>query len=143
MIILFDGVCNLCNRFVQFVLKHDKQNLFRFASLQSSYGESLQAHFGATDILPDSIILFDGEKIYTASTAILKILKELNSFWSLAYACIVIPRPIRDIVYKSIAKTRYRIFGKRDSCMIPKKNVQNRFIDSEAFYLFSQREQAA
>ena len=127
-ILLFDGVCNLCNSSVQFVIKRDPKSKFRFAALQSEEGKQLLEYYNlpVEDIF--SVILIEGEKVYTRSTAALRMLKHLGGGWSLFYFFIIIPRPIRDIVYKFIARNRYKWFGQKDSCMIPTPELQNRFL---------------
>ncbi len=127
-IILFDGVCNLCNGFVRFVIKHDKKNVFKFVSLQSDFTQQLLQKNNLNTAELKSIILFQNEKLFTRSTAALKIFKELNSGWKLIYAFIIIPKFIRDAVYNIIAKNRYRWFGKTDSCMIPTDELQEKFL---------------
>ncbi|HYE55611.1 MAG TPA: thiol-disulfide oxidoreductase DCC family protein [Chitinophagaceae bacterium] len=127
-VIFFDGVCNLCNRSVQFVIKHDKQAKFRFASLQSNAGQELlkQYHLPQTDF--NSFILYDNGKIYTRSAAALLVAKELNG-WKWLAAFRIVPRFIRDAVYNVIARNRYRWFGKKDECMIPTPDLKARFLE--------------
>lgn len=128
-IILFDGVCNLCNSSVQFVLKRDKQGLFRFASLQSDAGRIfLERHGLPTDDF-NSFILVEGEKVYSRSTAALKVTSRLDGGWKLLGIFWVVPSFIRDIVYDFIAKNRYRFFGKREHCMLPRPEWKDRFLD--------------
>ncbi len=128
-ILLFDGVCNLCNSTVQFVLKHDKKAYFKFASLQSVYGQAFlkKHHLPTTNF--NTFILIEGNSHTTKSTAILKVFRQLSGLWPVLYIFIILPKIIRDPVYNLIAKNRYRIFGKKDSCMIPNKNVLSRFIN--------------
>lgn len=127
-IILFDGICNLCNSSVQFVLRHDKNKKFNFASLQSDAALKLLLQFNVKNSKLDSIVLIEGNKIYDKSTAALKIAKELHGFWSIFYVFILIPKPIRDFVYDFIAKNRYRWFGKKDSCLMSLNGVEDRFL---------------
>jgi predicted DCC family thiol-disulfide oxidoreductase YuxK len=127
-IILFDGVCNLCNHAVQFIIRRDPHNCFRFASIQSSIGQQLIAQFPNLDGF-DSIILIEGDRAYTRSTAALRIAKKMNLFWKAAYLFIIIPRPLRDRIYKFVADNRYRWFGKQDTCMLPNPEIRNRFLD--------------
>jgi predicted DCC family thiol-disulfide oxidoreductase YuxK len=129
-ILLFDGVCNLCNGTVQFVIKRDVRKRFRFATLQSASGQALLRELGLSAQHFNSVILIHGETYYIKSTAALRVLKELGGFWKLCYALIIIPRPIRDLVYDMVAKTRYRVFGKRDMCMVPEPEVRERFISN-------------
>jgi predicted DCC family thiol-disulfide oxidoreductase YuxK len=128
-ILLFDGVCNLCNRTVQFVIKRDAKAKFLFASLQSDYGQTLLKRFGLPQDDFDSFVLISGDKFYLRSTAGLHVLKELGGGWKLLYALIIFPRPLRDFIYNLVARTRYKTFGKRDSCMIPTPEQKERFLD--------------
>ncbi len=128
-IILFDGVCNLCNSSVQFVISHDPQHHFRFASLQSDFGQSVLRKFDLPTNSLQSFILLENNKIDTASTAALKVAKQLTRGWSLLYAFIIVPAFIRDAVYQLIAKNRYKWFGKKEICWIPSQELQHLFID--------------
>jgi predicted DCC family thiol-disulfide oxidoreductase YuxK len=127
-ILLFDGVCNLCNRTVQFVIKRDNNAKFRFASLQSDIGQALLKRFGLPLNDFDSFVLIKGDKYYLRSTAGLHVLKELGGGWKLFYALIIFPRAFRDFIYSMVARTRYKVFGKRDSCMIPTPEQRDRFL---------------
>lgn len=126
-IILFDGVCNLCNSSVQFIIKHDKAAYFNFASLQSDFGGQLKETKQIPDNV-DSIILMENGKVYMQSSAILRIARNLDGVWKLAAAALIIPRPIRDMVYRYAAKNRYRWFGKQDQCMLPSPELKERFL---------------
>lgn len=126
-IILFDGVCNLCNSSVQFIIKHDKAAYFNFASLQSDFGGQLKETKQIPDNV-DSIILVENSKVYMQSSAILRIARNLDGVWKLAAAALIIPRPIRDMVYRYVAKNRYRWFGKQDQCMLPSPELKERFL---------------
>jgi predicted DCC family thiol-disulfide oxidoreductase YuxK len=128
-IILFDGVCNFCNSSVQFIIKRDPKGLYKFASLQSTTGERLKKENEITADL-DSFIYLEGKNVFDKSTAVLKVCKGLKGLWKLCYIFIVIPKPLRDVVYKWIARNRYKWFGKRDSCMIPTPEQRNRFLDT-------------
>lgn len=127
-ILLFDGVCNLCNRTVQFVIKRDVKKRFRFAALQSASGQALLQELGLPVHHFNTVVLIHGDKYYVKSTAALRVLKELGGLWKICYALIVIPAPIRDLVYDMVAKTRYRVFGRRDECMVPTPEIKERFI---------------
>ncbi|MBL7711381.1 MAG: DUF393 domain-containing protein, partial [Chitinophagaceae bacterium] len=109
-LILFDGVCNLCNRFVQFVIRHDRKKQFRFAALQSAAGKALLAQHEPVPLLPDSVVLLYKGKVYRQSAAALRVFKGLDGLWPLLYIFILIPPFIRDAVYRLIARKRYRIF---------------------------------
>ena len=128
-VVLFDGVCNLCNRSVQFILKKDKKKQFRFASLQGKTGQAILQRFDLPMDHFNTILLLDGEKLYTHSTGTLKIAKRLSGAWKLLYGFIIIPRFIRDLVYNLVARNRYKWFGKKDSCMIPLPEWKERFLD--------------
>lgn len=127
-IILFDGVCNLCNGAINFVIKKDKKNIFKFAPLQSEIGKTLLSQFKIDTSEVDSIILVDGEKYYAKSSAALRISKELSGAYPLLYGFIILPRFIRDLVYDYIAKNRYKWFGKKESCMIPTPELKEKFL---------------
>jgi predicted DCC family thiol-disulfide oxidoreductase YuxK len=127
-IILFDGVCNFCNSSINFVIRHDKKNHFRFAPLQSETGKQLLQQFEAGELPLDSIVLIENNKLYKQSTAVLKIAKQLGGAYRLLYGFVILPSFLRDAVYKYVAKNRYKWFGKKDSCMIPTKEIREKFI---------------
>lgn len=128
-IILFDGVCNLCNSSIQFIIKRDKKQHFLFTSLQSDAGQELLLHFKLKKSDFDSIILIQNNKVYQKSTAILQISRYLPGLWKLNYAFIIFPKFIRDFVYTIIANNRYKWFGKKEVCMIPTPELKARFLD--------------
>jgi len=128
-IILFDGVCNLCNSSVHFIIKKDKKKQFLFTSLQSDAARDILLQFQLKNSELDSILLIENGQVYQKSDAILKIVKHLNGIWKMSYGFIIIPKFIRDYVYIIIAKNRYRWFGKKEVCMIPTKELQMRFLD--------------
>ena len=121
------GVCNLCNRAVKFIIKRDPEAEFKFSALQSAYAKQLLQKKGFQSN-PGFIVYFRGDRIFTKSTAILMILKELKDLWSYSFALIIIPKFIRDFFYDFISRYRYRIFGKQESCMIPTAEIKNRFL---------------
>lgn len=128
-IILFDGVCNLCNGAVQFIIKRDGGDRFRFAALQSELGQELcrARHIDTTQI--DSIILIDpGIAYYVKSDAALEIARELRGYGWMPWLLGWIPRGVRDAVYDLVARNRYRWFGKKDQCMIPTPELQKKFL---------------
>jgi predicted DCC family thiol-disulfide oxidoreductase YuxK len=127
-ILLFDGVCNLCNSIVQFTIKRDPKEKFKFASLQSESGQALLKKFGLPTDDFDSFVFINEDKYFLKSSAGLHVLKELGGVWKLFYVFIIFPSPLRDFVYNIIAKTRYKIFGKRDTCMIPTPRLKQRFL---------------
>lgn len=128
-IILFDGVCNLCSGSVQFVIKRDPASYFKFASLQSDFGQQQLQKAGLNQQSFHSIILIIGNKIYQRSDAALEIAKKLSGAWPLLYGFKILPRFLRDGVYNLIAKNRYRLFGKKDACWIPTPGLKSRFKD--------------
>jgi predicted DCC family thiol-disulfide oxidoreductase YuxK len=127
-IVLFDGVCNLCNRSVQFIIKRDTKKQFRFASLQGKTGQELLQRFGLRTNNFNSFILVEGNRIYTRSTGVLRILKHLGGWWKLFYAFIIVPEIILDGVYYLIARNRYKWYGKRIECMLPAQELRERFL---------------
>ena len=128
-LVLFDGVCNLCNASVKFIVKHDKKEQFLFASLQSDVAKELLLQYNSKKITMDSIILIENNAFYEKSTAALRISKKLNGSYKLLYIFIIIPTFIRDWVYNYIAKNRYKWYGKKDTCMIPTPALKNRFLE--------------
>jgi len=127
-VILFDGVCNLCNSSVNFIIDHDNNKVFKFAALQSDIGQEMLSKFNLSKDEFDSVILIDNENCYTKSTAGLKIAKEFSSYWKLLYVFIIIPAFIRNFFYDLISKNRYKIFGKKDSCRMPTPELKDRFL---------------
>ena len=128
-IVLFDGVCNLCNASVQFLIRRDKQGKLRFASLQSSVGRALSERGGLSMDAMDSMVLVEDSHWYVRSTAALRILWHCGGFWRLLYGFVIVPRFLRDAVYNAIARNRYRWFGKRDDCLAPTPEVKARFLE--------------
>jgi len=127
-IILFDGVCNLCNGLVQFVLPRDRNKQFHFAALQSKTGTTLQKQFGFDPNDLNTFIIIQKDKVLTRSSAALFLLQNLGGLWSLMRVFWIIPRPLRDAVYNFISKNRYRWFGKQESCMLPQPQWMERFV---------------
>ena len=127
-VILFDGVCNLCNKSVQFVIRKDPDGKFRYASLQSDFGQRILQTYHLPANQFNSFILLQDNKIYTRSSGALKMLSQLNG-WKWVRILYIIPRFIRDGVYNLISKSRYRWFGKRNECMIPSPDLKARFLD--------------
>ncbi|QHT66517.1 DUF393 domain-containing protein [Rhodocytophaga rosea] len=128
--ILFDGVCNLCNASVNFIIDRDTHNKFVFAALQSESGQKAiqKCKIAIPQNDYDSLILIKGDKVFKKSTAALKIASELSGGWPLFYLFIVIPAPVRDIFYTLIAKNRYKLFGRSDSCRLPSAELNRKFI---------------
>jgi predicted DCC family thiol-disulfide oxidoreductase YuxK len=134
-IILFDGICNFCNSTVNFILKRDNNNIFRFSSLQSETGKRFlneickyENYKKNESVYNDTIILLEDRKFYTRSTAVLRIVKKLKGIWKVLYIFILIPPSIRNFIYSIISKNRYEWFGKRDKCMIPTEKDKSKFI---------------
>ncbi len=128
-IILFDGVCNLCNDAVLKVIKHDHKNVFVFASLQSETGKKIIKYLNIDVSKIDSIVLFEPNVSYEIkSSAALKIMNDFGGFWNLTQLGWVFPISFRDFIYDYIAKNRYKWFGKKESCMIPTTELQSKFL---------------
>lgn len=127
-VLLFDGVCNLCNASVQWVIRHDPQGKIRFASLQSGAGQQLLAQHGLPTTDFDSVVMIENGKALTRSDVPLRILELLGGRWRWAAPLRWVPKPLRDAVYKVVAKNRYRWFGRRVSCMLPTKELKARFL---------------
>jgi predicted DCC family thiol-disulfide oxidoreductase YuxK len=127
--IYFDGICNLCNGFVQFVIKRDPTARLHFAALQSEAGQNMLSEYNKSTEELDSIVYVKDGKMYQKSEAVLNVLRELGGFWGLLYGFIIIPRFISDAVYDLVASNRYRMFGKLDSCMMPTPELKSRFLD--------------
>ncbi|CAM3715471.1 thiol-disulfide oxidoreductase DCC family protein [Mesobacillus thioparans] len=126
-VILFDGVCNFCDASVQFILERDRNETFLFASLQSDAGQKLLKEHDVSDDV-DSMVLIEDGKVYYKSAAALRISRHLDGAWKLLYILILVPAPLRNMVYDLIAKNRFKWFGQKDSCMLPPPNVRRRFL---------------
>jgi len=127
-IIIFDGVCNLCEYSVQFIVKHDRQARFRFVSAQSESGKVLQRTYGVDTLRDGTVILLKDDQVYVKSDAAVKIAKDLDGLWSILYIFNFIPRPVRDFIYSKISKNRYRWFGKKNECLLPDSSIKERFL---------------
>ena len=130
--VLFDGVCNLCHGTVNWIIRHDKPARFRFAPLQSRAGAAIGRQYGLDPDALDTLVLVEGGKAYTKSTAALHIVRSVDSPWRVLYGLTIVPRPVRDLLYDWFARGRYRRFGKRDECMVPPPDVRERFLTEEA-----------
>ncbi len=128
-IILFDGVCNFCNFWVNFIIDRDKDDIFKFAALQSEAGQKLLNKFNLKTEDFDTFILIDSEIYFTKSTAALKIARKLNYPVKVLYYFIFIPKFLRDLIYSLIAINRYKFFGKRDICRVPTENEKKNFLE--------------
>ena len=127
-VILFDGVCNLCNGFVQFVIRRDRAGRFRFASLQSAEGQALLAAHGLpAPTEPESIVLIENGRAYSHSGAVLRLARHLPG-WRWLAAFRVVPRPLRDAAYRWVARHRYRWFGRQEACLLPTPELKARFL---------------
>jgi predicted DCC family thiol-disulfide oxidoreductase YuxK len=127
-ILLFDGVCNLCNGAVQFVIERDPKGIFRFASLQSEIGQQLLAEYKVTETGLNSVILIHNGKYYAYSNAVLETWRLMGGFWQLLYVFKIIPSFLRNSVYRYVAANRYRWFGKEESCWLPTPELKSRFL---------------
>ena len=127
-IILFDGVCNLCNGAVIFVIQRDKNDRFRYAALQSEVGRTLAGKHGINTSKTDSIILIEDDRCYTKSSAALRIARYLSGGYPLLYGFMILPKFIRDRLYDVIARNRYQWFGKRENCMVPTPELKAKFL---------------
>lgn len=128
-VILFDGVCNLCNGFVNFVVDHDPEGYFTVGSLQSETAKAYLEEFEADPNTLDTIVLIENGQLYTRSTAALRIFRHLTAPWPLLYVLVVVPGGLRDWLYHVIAGKRYDWFGRRDQCRRPTRDVYDRFIE--------------
>ena len=129
-VLLFDGVCNLCNGAVNFIIDHDPKGHFKFSALQSDFGQEQLAKLGYDQQEFDSLVLLSGDKVYKKSSAALRIAKKLNGLYPLLYIFIIVPPFIRHAVYDIIARNRYKWFGKRDSCRMPTPELKSRFVEA-------------
>ena len=127
-VVIFDGVCNLCNWSVQFIIKHDPKAIFKLTSLQSEFGTALAKEHGLSSENPESVLLLKDGELLSKSAAALAIVTELNGIWKLLVIFRLIPQNIRDSIYDWIANNRYYWFGKRDKCMVPTEGIKERFI---------------
>ena len=127
-IVLYDGVCGLCDRSVQIILRNDRRGRFRFAALQSDAGRALLDRFGLPPQALDSIVLVDGDRVWRKSRAALRIARGMDAPWPLLWPLAIVPSRMADVFYDLVAKNRYRIFGKLDACMIPPPEVRARFL---------------
>ena len=127
-VILFDGVCNFCNGAVNFVISRDRDGYFKFAALQSAVGEELLDKHRIDKVETDSVVLIEDDKAYLHSSAALRIVRKLPGLWPVLYGFIIVPKGIRDWAYRLFAKHRYRLFGRREECMIPTPEIRTRFL---------------
>ncbi len=128
-IIFFDGVCNLCNGAVQFIIKRDHREAFKFASLQSDFAKETLSGSALKVTHGDSLVLLENGKLYEQSTAVLRIAKKLPGLWPLLYAFIIVPPFLRNAIYRWVARHRYQWFGKQNQCWVPTPALKSRFLD--------------
>ncbi len=129
IVLLIDGHCNMCHGLAKFVVGRDKRAVFRFASLQSELGRRLLKEGGMPEDALETFVMVDNGKYYTKSTAALRIGRKLGWPWSVAYPAIVVPRFVRDRVYRFVARRRYRWFGRSESCLLPTPEMRSRFLE--------------
>jgi predicted DCC family thiol-disulfide oxidoreductase YuxK len=128
-VIFFDGVCNFCNGAIRFIIKRDKKRQFLFAPLQGKTGRELLERFNLAPNVINTFILLEKDKVYTKSTAALRVARKLSGGWKLLYGLMIVPRIIRNAVYNIIAKNRYKWFGRKDACMVPTPELKERFLE--------------
>ena len=129
-VVLFDGVCNVCNDSVKFILARDTAGYFHFASLQSKVANALLEPFGMTDMPLHTMVLIEGGRVFTKSTAVMRVARRLGALWPLvSFAMRLAPRSLRDALYSGFVKHRYRWFGKSEQCLVPTPAVRERFLD--------------
>jgi len=128
-LILFDGVCNWCIFWVQFIIKRDPLKKFRFASLQSSKGQEVLKKVDLPKQGFSTMVYLEGNRYYLKSSAALHILKRMNGFWPILFVFVIVPPPIRNLFYNYIAKNRYLWFGRKETCMVPPSDLKDRFVD--------------
>ncbi len=127
-VLLFDGVCNLCNGFVNFIIDHDPEGRLKVGALQSAAAAPWLRAAGLDPSHLDSVVLIEKGRVTRKSTAALRVARMLGGPWALAYALIVVPRPLRDLAYDLVARYRYAWFGQRDTCRLPTPDLQARFL---------------
>lgn len=127
-ILLFDGVCNFCNSSINFIIRQDKKNIFRFAALQSEAGQRLLKEYNIPATYFDSFVLIEDGKVYKSSTASLRLSNKLPWYWKWTQIFWIVPKFIRNGVYNVFAKNRYKWFGKKEECMIPSPGLRERFL---------------
>jgi len=128
-IVIFDGVCNLCEFSVNFIFEHDTAGQFSFTPAQSPLGASLLSHFGINTSRLDTVVLVRGERAFTRSAAAIEIASGLDMPWNLLAVFQAVPEPLRDMLYDLIAQNRYQLFGKKEECMLPSEELRRRFLE--------------
>lgn len=127
-ILFFDGICNLCNSLIKFILRHDRRGTVMFSPLQSDKAKAILSKYFPSEKIPDSVILLSGDKIYVKSSAILETMRLIGGPWKLFRVFMIVPPFVRNFIYDIVAGSRYRIFGKREECMIPGPDDKRRFL---------------
>ena len=127
-LVMFDGVCNFCNSSINFIIRNDKTDHFRFLTLQSERGQKIIKQYNLDPENLQTVILLENGRIYTRSTAALRIARKLKGGWKIFYGFIIVPAVLRDFFYKIVAKNRYKWWGKKESCMIPTPEVRKKFL---------------
>jgi predicted DCC family thiol-disulfide oxidoreductase YuxK len=128
-LILFDGVCNFCNTAVQIVIEIDRQKIFKFAPIQSALGQQLYHQHGLDPVDIQTLMFVDGDRVLTKSDAVLEVLSRLDGGWQLLAGFKAMPQPLRDWAYSEFARQRFRLFGRRETCMVPTPELQERFLN--------------
>ncbi len=128
-VILFDGVCNLCDSFVQFIIKRDKKGIFKFASLQSDVGQELLSESEINPNELSTVVMVYKNNYYTHSRVPLEVVKRFGGLWPLLYGFVIVPSSLRNAIYNWVARNRYKWFGKKDACMMPTPDIRQRFLD--------------
>jgi len=127
-LIIFDGVCNLCNASVNFIIRRDKRKRFAFSPMQSQFAQKTMSDYNIPGLANDTFILIKNNKIYLRSDAALEIARNLDAMWKIFFGLKIVPKIIRDSLYNQIARNRYKLFGRRRECMLPTKELMDRFI---------------
>ncbi|MFD2033357.1 thiol-disulfide oxidoreductase DCC family protein [Belliella marina] len=127
-IVLFDGVCNLCNNAIDFIIRNDKNDNFKVGALQDEAVKKILSDYTIDEEYLDSLVLIQGDEVYYKSTAALKIGKELGGFWKLFYVGMILPRSLRDSIYDWVAKNRYKWYGKKETCRLPTAEEKAKFL---------------
>ncbi|TLU61080.1 thiol-disulfide oxidoreductase DCC family protein [Thalassotalea litorea] len=127
-IVIFDGICNFCNGAVNFIIERDIHDKYRFASMQSEAGQALIEQYQVNDVGVDTFLLIKSGKCYFRTDAALEITKDLKGFWQLIRTTLILPPQFRDFFYKCFARNRYKLFGRREQCIIPTPEIRNKFL---------------
>ncbi|MET0327338.1 MAG: thiol-disulfide oxidoreductase DCC family protein [Luteimonas sp.] len=127
-VIVFDGVCALCSGWVRFLLRHDRRGVFRFAAMQDPVGRGLLVAHGIDPDDPVSFLLVDGAQVWHDSDGVIEVVRRLGRVWRTVTLLKIVPRAARDAAYRALARNRYRVFGRRDSCMLPPVGARDRFL---------------